>query len=118
MRERGKGLHLIVDAVATRRLDDARAIQKVIRVLSRVTGLTLRRTVTEMFPNGSDFGHGITVIGILSESNITIHTSPDCGMINVDIYSCKPFDTELAIATLKDVFGVQELKQVRKILRY
>jgi S-adenosylmethionine decarboxylase len=118
MRDRGKGLHLIVDAVATRRLDDRAAIRRCIRVLARVTGLTLRRTVTEVFSNGSDFGHGITGIGILSESSIVFHTSPECGMLNVDIYSCKAYDTGKALATLTEVFGIVETKQVLKIDRY
>ncbi len=118
MHERSKGLHLIVDAIATRRLDDGVAIRKCILAIVEICGMRLRHIYQEAFANGSDFGHGITAVGILCESNIIIHTSPNYRMLNVDIYSCKLFDTDLALATLIDVFGIEDVKQVRKVQRY
>jgi S-adenosylmethionine decarboxylase len=50
---------------------------------------------------------GLSGCVIIAESHISVHTFPDKGFISLDIFSCKPFDQELAVAHAVETFGVQ-----------
>ena len=39
---------------------------------------------------------GVSGFVIIAESHISVHTFPDRGHVNVDIFSCKEFDAERA----------------------
>ncbi len=47
---------------------------------------------------------GLTGIVIIAESHLAIHTFPDKGFITVDIFSCKDFDTRLAVDMIVEAF--------------
>ena len=47
---------------------------------------------------------GITGIVIIAESHLTIHTFTEKDYIFCDVFSCKPFDEELAIEFLVNAF--------------
>ena len=47
---------------------------------------------------------------LIAESHISVHTFPDRGYLNVDIFSCKPFDAELAVNELVGRFGIMEVR--------
>ena len=46
---------------------------------------------------------------VIAESHISIHTFPERGLVNVDVFSCKEFDPERVI---KDVQAKFELTSV------
>lgn len=48
--------------------------------------------------------HGITGNVIIAESHITIHTYPHKQFAFIDVFSCKPFNTDLALAHAVDTF--------------
>lgn len=48
---------------------------------------------------------GISGFVFLAESHIAIHTFVERGFVNIDVFSCKDFDTELAAADLRQRFG-------------
>ena len=48
---------------------------------------------------------GITGIVIIAESHISIHTFPEKSWVFIDIFSCKPFNTEYVIQYLLDKFS-------------
>lgn len=50
---------------------------------------------------------GLSGCVIIAESHISIHTFPDKGFLSLDIFSCKPFDQELAIEHAVQTFGIQ-----------
>jgi len=56
---------------------------------------------------------GISGFVIIAESHISIHTFPERRYVNIDMFSCKDFDSELAIRELKAQF---ELTQFRSYL--
>lgn len=58
--------------------------------------------------NGWDQG-GISAFVIIAESHISIHTFPQAALLSADVYSCKPFDTETAIAKFKAYFGATHI---------
>lgn len=75
-------------------------------------GATIIQTVSHLFP-----GHGLTCVLILRESHAVLHTWPETGTINVDIFSCTPrLRSVQAIEDLGRTFGAAELS-IQEIAR-
>ena len=53
---------------------------------------------------------GVSGFVIIAESHISIHTFPRKDYINIDIFSCRPFDHEQALEDVKETFGLTEVK--------
>ena len=53
---------------------------------------------------------GISGFVLIAESHIAIHTFPDHGYVWVDVFSCKEFDTQRAIAEACDAFELQAVR--------
>ena len=53
---------------------------------------------------------GVSGFVIIAESHISIHTFPRRNYVNIDIFSCMPFDHERALAAAKDLFLLEEVK--------
>lgn len=53
---------------------------------------------------------GISGFVIIAESHISIHTFPRKDYINIDIFSCRPFDHERALDDVKELFQLTEVK--------
>jgi S-adenosylmethionine decarboxylase len=47
---------------------------------------------------------GVSGIVLIAESHISIHTFPDKGFVTLDIFSCKDFDIDQAIAYFSSIF--------------
>ena len=44
------------------------------------------------------------------ESHISIHTFPFRQYVNIDMFSCRPFDEQLALAEAKELFGLERVQ--------
>ena len=64
-----------------------------------------------IFPNGA-----ITLVLILAESHLSIHTWPEEGLIAIDLFSCGAIDGEAVIAELADTLRL-EAASVRRLSR-
>ncbi len=53
---------------------------------------------------------GVSGFVIIAESHISIHTFPQRDYVNIDIFSCLPFDHQRALAAAKELFDLQEVK--------
>ena len=53
---------------------------------------------------------GVSGFVIIAESHISVHTFPDRGYVNIDVFSCKEFDIELSIKSVKEFFSLPEAK--------
>ena len=53
---------------------------------------------------------GISGFVLIAESHISVHTFPARRHVNIDIFSCKDFDTEMAVAEIERTFGISETK--------
>ncbi|MCH2511653.1 MAG: S-adenosylmethionine decarboxylase proenzyme [Chloroflexi bacterium] len=53
---------------------------------------------------------GVSGFVIIAESHISIHTFPRKDYINIDIFSCQPFNHEQALEDVKKTFGLTEVK--------
>ncbi len=59
-------------------------------------------------PNAED--SGISGFVIIAESHISVHTFPHREYVNIDIFSCKSFDSDQALADARDLFQLEEVK--------
>jgi S-adenosylmethionine decarboxylase len=67
----------------------------------RRAGATVVRAVSHDFP-----GAGLTCVLILAESHAVLHTWPETGTVNIDIFSCSPrLQSQAAIDDLRRAFG-------------
>ena len=55
-------------------------------------------------PNPQD--SGISGFVIIAESHLSIHTFPKRNYINIDIFSCKPFDSDRVLKDVEDFFDI------------
>jgi S-adenosylmethionine decarboxylase len=49
---------------------------------------------------------GVTGFVIIAESHISVHTFPDRGYVWVDVFSCKEFEADGAVARIIETFGL------------
>jgi S-adenosylmethionine decarboxylase len=64
-------------------------------------GATVVESISHNFP-----GTGLTTVLILAESHAVLHTWPETGTVNLDIFSCSPRLKSLsAIAAIADTLG-------------
>ncbi len=53
---------------------------------------------------------GVSGFVLIAESHISIHTFPDRGYVNIDIFSCKEFDPDASLEDVKGAFSLSEVK--------
>lgn len=53
---------------------------------------------------------GISGFVIIAESHISVHTFPRREYVNIDIFSCRAFDDQRALAAVKDLFGLEHAR--------
>ena len=53
---------------------------------------------------------GFSGFVLIAQSHISIHTFPSRGLVNVDVFSCEPFDVEDAIAELQRSFRPRRIE--------
>ena len=49
---------------------------------------------------------GLSGFVLIAESHMSIHTYPDRLCLYVDLFSCKTFDVDAAVASIKQIFGL------------
>lgn len=52
---------------------------------------------------------GVTVVGILAESHISLHTYPEIGYVGIDIFTCGQNRPEPILEYLREKFGAKEV---------
>ena len=59
-------------------------------------------------PNPGD--SGISGFVIIAESHVSVHTFPHRDYVNIDLFSCKSFDHEQALADARSLFDLKQVK--------
>jgi S-adenosylmethionine/arginine decarboxylase-like enzyme len=60
-------------------------------------------------------GDGYSIVQLISESHITLHTQGQ--FINIDVFSCRPFPVDEAVAFCVERFGIVEVISKRVLVR-
>ena len=53
---------------------------------------------------------GVSGFVLIAESHISVHTFPERAYVNIDVFSCKDFDHEQALAQIRDIFSLDQVK--------
>ena len=69
------------------------------------------------FNNGSGFGPGVSVLLLLAESHLAIHTAPDRHLLNLDLFSCRPLDEDVILKMIKQTFKPKTFLQWKLLSR-
>ncbi|MDP3063871.1 MAG: S-adenosylmethionine decarboxylase [Chloroflexota bacterium] len=109
-------MHLAVDGYGAdpRKLQDADLLRNFLDSYPASLGMTKvsePMVLTYRGPTPEDWG--LSGFVIIAESHISIHTFPDRSYVNVDIFSCKEFDTEFALKQVTELFGIEHAKMWR-----
>ncbi|HEX9039104.1 MAG TPA: adenosylmethionine decarboxylase [Ktedonobacterales bacterium] len=109
------GPHLIIDGSKcdTRKLADRNLVERVLSDYPTAIGMTKIGGPYMFEYQAPDPAYsGVSGLVVIAESHIAIHTFPELDYFTMDIFSCKNFDHEKAIAYIKDAFDVQEMDRM------
>lgn len=53
---------------------------------------------------------GVSGFVLIAESHISVHTFPDRGYVNIDIFSCKDFDPTSSLRDVEEAFDLPRVK--------
>jgi S-adenosylmethionine decarboxylase len=102
---------LIVDALTdSDRLSEVAHIRRFVEAVVQACDLRPVFTHLEEFPNGTDFGPGITAVAILTESHLVVHTAPNRGSLNVDLFSCRTIKIVLVLNLVREFFPKVDIR--------
>ena len=99
------GSHLVADFLAKNEANALELRTLMEKIVERL-GLHVVQYWTQAFPNGGEFGPGITAMMILSESHFVIHTAPERQSVNLDLFSCRTFDDWIVRRAIEELFDV------------
>ncbi len=106
-------MHLVIDGYGAdqARLEDAAAIYQFLDEYPDAIGMT-KITPPHVYVYAGQVPEDVGVSGfvIIAESHISIHTFPKRQYVNIDVFSCKEFDTQRAMAQLKERFGLKTVR--------
>lgn len=79
------GVHFLLDLFdcAPDHLDDLPFLEEVLRHAAREAQATLLQLVSHQFAP-----HGVSVVGLLAESHLSIHSWPEQLYVAVDVFTC------------------------------
>jgi deoxyhypusine synthase len=109
------GPHLIIDGSKcnTQKLGDRILIEQLLNDYPRAIGMTKIGGPYMFEYQAPDPEYsGVSGLVVIAESHIAIHTFPELDYFTMDIFSCRNFDHEAAIAYIKEALEVQEMDRV------
>lgn len=92
------GLHLMVDGLVEEQVS-METVELVLRELPGLIGMSILDGphVVEGVPENP----GWTGFVIIDKSHISVHTFTETSTVSVDVFSCKPFNAEMAVSYLR-----------------
>ena len=106
-------MHLVVDGLGCdpEQLADAEHVRRFLEAYPdaiSMTKITSPSVYTYHGPKPEDWG--ISGFVIIAESHISVHTFPDRGYLNIDVFSCREFDAERALSEIRALFTMSEVR--------
>ncbi|MCD6505286.1 adenosylmethionine decarboxylase [Candidatus Poribacteria bacterium] len=111
--KKGFGPHLILDGYECNRekLSDLDFIYRFLDVLpEKIEMSKIAPPYVTRYTAGKPEDWGISGFVIIAESHISIHTFPEKLYLSVDVFSCKPFDTSIAIKLTEEWFEIGRME--------
>ena len=106
-------MHLVVDGYRgdQQKMWDVELVRQFLETYPARLGMTpLCEPVVLSYNGPVSEDSGVSGFVIIAESHISIHTFPYHNHVNIDIFSCKAFDTQRALEEVKQLFALDEVK--------
>ncbi|MBI2862387.1 MAG: S-adenosylmethionine decarboxylase [Chloroflexi bacterium] len=107
-------MHLALDAYSRDRdrLADLNLIYEVLDQCPTQIGMTkIAPPYVFHYVGANAEDWGITGLVLIAESHIAIHTFPAYAHVNIDVFSCKPFDSEAVVEYMKNKLALVRIKR-------
>ena len=104
------GRHLLIELhnCAPQRLNDAAHLEKVLLEAAQMASTTVLDVHTRQFEP-----HGVSVMILIAESHLSIHTWPEYGYAAVDVFTCgEPFDEAAVVNHLAAAVEAQHVSVI------
>ena len=110
------GVHLLLDCYDCNKnkLKDLKFVLKFLGELPKIIGMNkIAEPYAVSYPgNPKTFDRGgVSAVVLIAESHISIHTFPSYNYMNVDIFSCKEFDTDRAADIIIKAFEAKKFEK-------
>lgn len=113
------GIHLMFDAIDcdTDVLDDANLLYELLDMLPSKLKMRpmIKPYIVKTLGNTKRDPGGWSGFILIEESHISFHTFVKKGFVTVDIYSCKKFNSNLAIKILKNFFKTDNAETILEV---
>lgn len=106
-------MHLVIDGYGAEQalLENADAIYQFLDEYPDAIGMTkITPPHVYIYAGQNPQDVGVSGFVIIAESHISIHTFPKRQYVNIDVFSCKDFDTARALEELKVRFGLEVVR--------
>lgn len=106
-------MHLIVDGYSQNQglLQDEGSLRDWLeRFPSRIDMNRISSPYVVRYVGSKPHDWGISGFVFIAESHISIHTFVEHGYVNIDVFSCKDFDTDKAVDELRGHFQLSKLR--------
>lgn len=103
------GIHLIIDlyGLGEDLLKDGPKIMERLEIVLQSIDATI---VKKSFFSFENKGEGVTGYFILSESHLSFHSYPESNFIALDVFFCKPFDSNNTIKIVDSIFDPDKIE--------
>jgi len=106
-------MHLIIDGYCgdAKKMQDTEFIYQFLDTYPKQIGMTKVSTPqVSHYESLNPQEQGISGFILLAESHISIHVSPELSCVNIDIFSCNDFESDLVISGLQQQFDLTDVK--------
>ena len=106
-------MHLVIDGYGgnVEKMKDSKFVHDFLDTYPDTIGMT---KITEphvyVYHGQHPEDWGVSGFVIIAESHISVHTFPERNYINIDLFSCKDFDTDKALKAIKGDFELEQTK--------
>ncbi len=107
------GYHLILDCkyCAIEKLKSEENIRSFVKVLIPAIGMkAYGEPLLAHFATHNVHAAGYSLVQLIETSSITAHFAENIGELYLDIFSCKPFDLEVAREIVTEFFWPEQIK--------
>ena len=106
-------MHLLVDGYGgdVKKMWDVEALRRFLDEYPPTLGMTKLcdpQVVAYKGPKVED--QGVSGFVIIAESHISVHTFPNRNYVNIDVFSCKSFDSDRVLQDVKDLFSLADVR--------
>lgn len=106
------GYHLLVNCAQCEKasVTDPDVIRDFVKTLVPAIDMTAHgEPIIEHFATHNEKAAGYSLLQLIETSNITAHFSDYNGDCYIDIFSCKPFEQDIALKVIRDFFKPKNL---------